>query len=54
VFEERVLRRVFGLKNDEVAVQWRGLYKEGFNDMYFSLYIFPVNKNGNKNGWGGM
>jgi len=28
VFENRVLRRVFGPKRDEVTKEWRKLYKE--------------------------
>jgi hypothetical protein len=33
VFENRVLRRVFGPKRDEVAGEWRKLYEE-LNDLY--------------------
>jgi hypothetical protein len=28
VFEDRMLRRIFGLKRDEVAGHWRKLYNE--------------------------
>jgi hypothetical protein len=28
VFENRVLRRVFGLKRDEVTTEWRKLHEE--------------------------
>jgi hypothetical protein len=28
VFENRVLRRIFGLKRDEVTGEWRRLYNE--------------------------
>jgi hypothetical protein len=28
VFENRVLRRIFGPKRDEVTVEWKKLYEE--------------------------
>jgi hypothetical protein len=34
VFENRVLRRVFGPKKDEVTGEWRKLHKEEMNDLY--------------------
>ena len=34
VFENRVLRRVFGPKRDEVTVEWRKLHNEELNDLY--------------------
>ena len=40
VFEKRVLRRVFGLKRDEVTGECRKLYNEVFNDLYCSPNIF--------------
>jgi hypothetical protein len=39
VFENRVLRRVFGHKRDEVTREWRKLHKEELNDLYFSPNI---------------
>jgi len=36
VFENRVLRRVFGPKRDEVTGKWRKLHNEELNDMYCS------------------
>jgi hypothetical protein len=33
VFENRVLRRVFGPKGDEVTEKWRKLHKEELNDL---------------------
>ena len=36
VFENRVLRRTFGPKRDEVTGEWRKLHNEGLNDLYFS------------------
>ena len=35
VFENRVLRRVFGPKRDEVTWEWRKLHKEELRDCYF-------------------
>jgi len=34
VFENRVLRRVFGSKRDEVAGEWRKLHTEELRDLY--------------------
>jgi hypothetical protein len=34
VFENRVLRRVFGPKRDEVTEEWRNLHNEELNDLY--------------------
>jgi hypothetical protein len=34
VFENRVLREVFGPKRDEVTGEWRQLHNEELNDMY--------------------
>jgi hypothetical protein len=42
VFENRVLRRIFRCKRDEVAGKWRKLHND--NDLYFSPYIFWVIK----------
>jgi hypothetical protein len=44
VFESRVLRRIFGLKRDEVTGQWRKLHNEELNDPYSSPNIFRVIK----------
>ena len=33
-FENRVLRRVFGPKRDEVTGEWRKLYNEDLSDLY--------------------
>jgi hypothetical protein len=32
VFENRVLRRIFGLKRDEVTGEWRELYNKELRD----------------------
>ena len=34
VFENRVLRRVFGPKRDEVTREWRKLHNEELRDLY--------------------
>jgi hypothetical protein len=36
VFEDRVLRRIFGPKRDEVIREWRKLYIEELSDLYSS------------------
>jgi len=36
VFENRVLRRIFGPKRDEVAREWRKLNNDELNDLYSS------------------
>jgi len=44
VFENRVLRRVFGPKREEVTGQWRKLHNEEFNGLYCSPNIVRVIK----------
>jgi hypothetical protein len=44
VFENRVLRRVFGPKWDEVTGEWRKLHNEGLNDLYSLPNIVRVVK----------
>jgi hypothetical protein len=36
VFENRVLRRIFGPKRDEVTGKWRRLHNEELHDLYSS------------------
>ena len=44
VFENRVLRRIFGPTRDEVTGEWRKLHNEELNVLYFSLNITRVFK----------
>jgi len=44
VSENRVLRRVFGLKRDEVTGEWRKLHNEELNDLYSSSNIVRMKK----------
>jgi hypothetical protein len=39
VFENRVLRRIFGPKRNEVTGEWREIHNEEFNDLYSSHNI---------------
>jgi len=44
VFEDRVMRKVFGPKRDEVTGEWRKLHNEELNDLYSSPNIIWVIK----------
>jgi hypothetical protein len=44
VFENRVLRRIFGPKRDEVKGEWRKLRNEELNDLYSTPNIIRVKK----------
>jgi len=44
VFENMVLRRIFGNRRDEVTVEWRRLHNEELNDLYSSPNIVRVIK----------
>jgi hypothetical protein len=39
VFENRLLRRIFGPKRDEVTRKWSALRNEELNDLYLSPNI---------------
>ena len=42
VFENRVLRKIFGAKRDKVTGEWRKLHNEELNDLYCSPSIVRV------------
>jgi len=44
LLENRVLRRIFGPKRDEVTKEWRKLHNEELNDLYSSPNIVRVIK----------
>jgi hypothetical protein len=44
VFENRVLRRIFGLKRDEVMRYWRKLHNEELHNLYSSPNIIRMIK----------
>ena len=44
VFENRVFRRIFGPKRDEVTGEWRKLHNDELNDLYSSPNIVRVIK----------
>jgi hypothetical protein len=42
VFQNRVLRRIFGPKREEVVGGWRRLHNEELHNLYASLNIIRV------------
>jgi hypothetical protein len=52
VFENRVLRRIFGPKRDEVTGDWRKLHNEELHNLYSSPNIFSIMKS-NRMRWAG-
>jgi hypothetical protein len=44
VFENRVLRRIFGSKRDEVTGDWRKLHNEELHNLYSSPSIIRIIK----------
>ena len=44
VFENRMLRRIFGRRRDKVTGEWRKLYNEELNYLYSSPVIVRVIK----------
>jgi hypothetical protein len=44
VFENRVLRKIFGFKKDKVTGEWRKLHNEELNNLYSSPNIIRVFK----------
>jgi hypothetical protein len=58
VVENRVLRRIFGPKRDEVTGEWRKLHYDEFHSLYSSSSIIRIIKSrrmiwaGHVAGWG--
>jgi hypothetical protein len=44
MFENRSLRRIFGLKRDDVTGEWRKLHSEELRDLYSSPCIMRMTK----------
>jgi hypothetical protein len=44
VFENKVLRRIFGPKRDEVTGEWSKLHNEELRDLYSSPSIIRIMK----------
>jgi hypothetical protein len=53
VFENRVLRRIFGPKRDKVIGKWIKLHNEELHNMYSSPNIIRMIKS-RRNRWEGM
>ena len=52
VFENRVVRRIYGPKRDEVTGKWLRVYNEELNNLYSSTNIVRVINREELNGWG--
>jgi hypothetical protein len=52
LIENRMLRRIFGPKREEVVGDWRRLHSEGIHNLYTSPDIISVIKS-RKMGWVG-
>jgi hypothetical protein len=52
VFDNRVLRRIFGPKRDEVTGEWRKLHNKELHDFYSSQSILRIIKS-RRMGWAG-
>jgi len=52
VFENKVFRRIFGTRRDELTGEWRRLHSEELNDLYSSPNFVRVIKS-RRMGWAG-
>ena len=52
MFANRVLRKKFGSKRDDVRGDWRKLHNEELNDLYSSPNIVRLIKSRRMGGWG--
>jgi hypothetical protein len=52
VFENRVLRRIFGPKRDEVTGDWRKLHNEELHKLYSSSNIIRISSQAGCDGQG--
>ena len=52
VFENRMLRRIFGPKRDGVTGEWRKLHNEELNELYCSPSVVRVVKSRRMRGTG--
>jgi hypothetical protein len=52
VFENRVMRRIFGPKRDEITGELRKPHNEGLDDLYSSTNIIRLKKS-KRMGWAG-
>jgi hypothetical protein len=50
MFENRMLRRIFGPKRDEVTGEWRRLHNEDLHDLHSSPSIIRIIKACSSNG----
>jgi hypothetical protein len=44
LFEDRILRRIFGSRREEVVGGWRRLHNEELHNLYYSASIIRVIK----------
>jgi hypothetical protein len=44
MFENRLLRKIFGPKIDEVTGEWEKLLNENLDDLYYSPNFFRLSK----------
>jgi hypothetical protein len=52
-FENRVLRRIYGPKREEMSAGWRRLHNEELHKLYSSSYIIRVIKSRRMMKWAG-